>query len=256
VNVLDLFSGIGGFSLGLERAGMRTVAFCEVEPFCRWWLAKQWPGRPIYGDIRELSAQHLTADRVSVDVICGGFPCQDISSAGPKLGIDGARSGLWKEYARLIGEVRPRYVIVENVADLRIRGLERVLGDLAALGYDAEWDCVPACAVGAPHERDRLWLVAYAEREGLPGGFFQRAGEAAIEFAAHSRGRFGYPVGAAWDGEPELALLVHGLPDELAAAHALGNAVVPQIPEIIGRAIMKTAPSQPKPGAEQSAREE
>lgn len=240
MNVLDLFSGIGGFSLGLERAGMRTVAFCEIDPFCRRWLATHWPGRPIYGDIRELSVQHITADGLSVDLICGGFPCQDISSAGHRMGIDGARSGLWSEYARLIGEIRPRFVIVENVADLRIRGLGRVLGDLATLGYDTEWDCIPAYAVGAPHERDRLWLVAYPECSRLPSGLFQRAGAAAIEFAANSRGRFGYPVGPAWHGEPELAVLVHGAADELAAAHAIGNAVVPQIPEIIGRAIMQT----------------
>lgn len=240
MNVLDLFSGIGGFSLGLERAGMRTVAFCEIDEYCRSVLRKHWPTVPIHADIRTLTGGHLkwVHSVGRIDVICGGFPCQDISSAGPKLGIDGARSGLWKEYARLVGEIRPRYVIVENVADLRIRGLQRILGDLAALGYDAQWDCIPACAVGAPHERDRLWLVAYPERERLPSGFFQCAGAAAIEFAANGRGRFGYPVGAAWDGEPDLALLVHGLPDELAAAHALGNAVVPQIPEIIGRAIM------------------
>jgi site-specific DNA-cytosine methylase len=96
-----------------------------------------------------------------VDVLCGGFPCQDISVAGRGEGIDGARSGLWGEYARLIRELRPRYVVVENVAALLARGMERVLGDLAACGYDAEWDCIPASAVGAPHRRDRVWLVAY-----------------------------------------------------------------------------------------------
>ena len=100
------------------------------------------------------------------DVICGGFPCQDISVAGKGAGIDGARSGLWSEYARIIGEVRPRYVIVENVAALLGRGLERVLGDLAALGYDAEWHCIPASAVGAPHRRDRVWIVAHAAGAG------------------------------------------------------------------------------------------
>lgn len=207
LRVLDLFSGIGGFSLGLERAGMQTVAFCEVDPYCRRVLQSVWPKVKIYDDVKTLSAQHLTADGISVDVICGGFPCQDISSAGLRMGIDGARSGLWSEYARLIGELRPRFVIVENVADLCIRGLDRVLGDLAALGYDAQWDCVPAYAVGAPHRRDRLWLVAYPECERLPSGFFQRAGAAAIEFATNGRGRFGYPIGPAWDGEPEIAMI-------------------------------------------------
>lgn len=239
MKVLDLFSGIGLFSLGLERAGMETVAFCEIDAFCRRVLATHWSDVPCYDDVRTLTAERLAADGVGrIDGICGGFPCQDVSSSGPRLGLDGARSGLWSEFARLIRELRPRRVMLENVADLCIRGLGRVLGDLAALGYDAEWDCIPASAVGAPHRRDRLWLVAYPKCEGLPSGLFQRAGSAAIKFAPNGRGRFGYPIGPAWDGEPELAVLVDGSPDELAAAHALGNAVVPQIPELIGRAIM------------------
>src|SRR6516164_741255 len=124
MNVLDLFSGIGGFSLGLERAGMRTVAFCEIEPYCRAVLAKHWPGVPCYDDVETLTADRLRADGISVDVICGGFPCQNISIAGKGEGIAGRRSGLWKEFARIISEVRPRYVIVENVAALLGRGLE------------------------------------------------------------------------------------------------------------------------------------
>src|SRR5208282_3242190 len=98
-------------------------------------------------------------------ILCGGFPCQDISNAGKRAGIDGERSGLWSEFARLIGELRPRYAIMENVAALLGRGLERVLGDLASIGYDAEWHCIPASAVGAPHRRDRVWIVAYANRD-------------------------------------------------------------------------------------------
>jgi DNA (cytosine-5)-methyltransferase 1 len=168
LRVLDLFSGIGAFSLGLERAGMRTVAFCEIEPFARRVLAKHWPDIYIFDDVRTLSAQHLTGMGIGVDVICGGFPCQDISVAGRGAGIGGERSGLWSEFARIIGEVGPRYVIVENVAALLGRGLGDVLGDLASLGYDAEWHCIPAAAVGAPHIRDRIWIVAYAARDGFP----------------------------------------------------------------------------------------
>ena len=156
-------------------------------------LAKHWPGVPIYDDVRTLTAARLAADGIAapladagrlgcdsraaaaerearpsgIDLICGGFPCQDISTSPAQgAGIDGERSGLWSEYARLIGEVRPRYVVVENVAALLARGLGRVLGDLAALGYDAEWDCIPASAVGAPHRRDRVWIVAYPEHNG------------------------------------------------------------------------------------------
>jgi DNA (cytosine-5)-methyltransferase 1 len=206
---------------------MRTVWFCEQDPFCQRVLGKHWPGVPVYPDVRALvadagrerdavgreardmvatgggaqgagrqrerardAADDCGSDRPDVevgagelvpvpvpyvDVLCGGFPCQDISVAGRGEGIDGARSGLWGEYARLIRELRPRYVVVENVAALLARGMERVLGDLAACGYDAEWDCIPASAVGAPHRRDRVWLVAYREGSGVgavadPGG--------------------------------------------------------------------------------------
>jgi DNA (cytosine-5)-methyltransferase 1 len=206
MNVLDLFSGIGGFSLGLERAGHRTVAFCEIDPYCRRVLAKHWPGIPIYEDVTTLTAARLAADgihetvgdttgaglhagaqagiysgeegagprnaqseRRGIDVICGGFPCQDISVAGKGAGIEGERSGLWKEFGRIIGEIRPRYVIVENVAALLGRGLSVVLGDMAALGYDAEWHCIPASAVGAPHRRDRLWIVGYPAQQCFNG---------------------------------------------------------------------------------------
>ena len=167
MKVLDLFSGIGGFSLGLERAGMTTAAFCEIEPYCRAVLAKHWPGVPIYEDIRTLSADALRRDGIAVDAICGGFPCQDLSHAGKRAGLEGERSGLWGEYRRLIGEIRPRFVIVENVPGMLSLGMGTVLGDLAALGYDAVWDCIPASAVGAPHRRDRVWVVAVAARARL-----------------------------------------------------------------------------------------
>jgi DNA (cytosine-5)-methyltransferase 1 len=172
MRVLSLFSGIGGFDIGLERAGMQTVAFCEFEPYCQAVLKRHWPEVPIYDDVRTLSADTLRRDGVwPIDVIAGGFPCQDLSFAGKRAGIEGERSGLWSEFARLIGEVRPRFAIMENVPGLLSAGHGRVLGDLAALGYDAVWDCVPASAVGAPHRRDRVWIVAYApsERRGEAG---------------------------------------------------------------------------------------
>lgn len=162
LTVLDIFSGIGGFSLGLERTGgFKTVAFCEIDPFCRQVLRKHWSDVPIHEDVTKLRGE----DVGPVDVIAGGFPCQDISTAGRGEGIEGSRSGLWKEYARLVGEIRPRYVIVENVAALLGRGLDRVLGDLSEIGFDAEWHCIPASAVGAPHRRDRVWIVAYPRGE-------------------------------------------------------------------------------------------
>jgi DNA (cytosine-5)-methyltransferase 1 len=254
MNVLDLFSGIGGFSLGLERAGMRTAAFCEIEPYCRAVLRKHWPDVPIFEDVRELTA----ADVPGVDVICGGFPCQDISFAGKGAGIEGERSGLWRQYARLVGEIRPRYVIVENVAALLGRGLSRVLGDLAALGYDAEWQSIPAAAVGAPHIRDRIWILAYPGQEpgnvkgrryGISGcDYLSTEGDArnaqerredrelvALVPGVHPRVATDW-----WLSQSSVARTINGVSRRLVDARngALGNSVVPVIPEIIGRAIM------------------
>src|SRR5688500_15826277 len=138
LRVLSLFAGIGGFDLGLERTGgFKTVAFCEIDPFCQRVLAKHWPEVPCYDDVRTLTAERLAADGIAIDCIVGGFPCQDISKAGKRAGLDGERSGLWREYGRLIGELRPAYVIVENSSALLGNGMGRVLGSLAALGYDA-----------------------------------------------------------------------------------------------------------------------
>src|SRR5579863_716914 len=143
----SLFSGIGGFELGLEWAGLGPVVWqCEIDAFCRSVLAKHWPNATRYTDVRAIDA---SAPRV--DVICGGFPCQDVSNAGKRAGIDAERSGLWSEFARVVGVLRPRFVVVENVSALLGRGMDRVLGDLAALGYDADWSTLRASDVGAPH---------------------------------------------------------------------------------------------------------
>lgn len=269
LRVLDLFSGIGGFSLGLERTGgFETVAFCEIEEFPRRVLAKHWPNVPIYDDVRTLTHERLSQDGIAVDVICGGFPCQDISLAGKGAGLAGERSGLWREYARLIGEIRPRYVLVENVAALLGRGLGDVLGDLAALGYDAEWHCIPASAVGAPHRRDRLWVVAYpntAERRadsaprgrvaweiGLPQGeegsgrsggrredVADANGERELQPQGSEQNQWGRASNSRWwSAEPDVGRVAHGVPARVDRLRGLGNAVVPQIPELIGRAIL------------------
>lgn len=287
LRMLDLFSGIGGFSLGLERAGMRTVAFCEIEPFCRAVLKKHWPHVPCYEDVRTLTAERLSTDGIAVDVICGGFPCQDISVAGKGAGIEGARSGLWSEYRRLIGELRPRYVIVENVAALLGRGMDKVLGDLAALRFDAEWHCIPASAISAPHRRDRLWIVAYSASERQRHRWSRRfacehsrvcdaegsladAGSTRLQERPTIGGRLGEEIGRLarvatercscaipdadsqqtersakpwcerhpWFAEPNVGRVADGVSCRVDRLKSLGNAVVPQIPEIIGRAIL------------------
>lgn len=158
LTVRELFAGIGGIGLGFEMAGRyRVVWQVENDEYCNKVLEKHWPKVRRFGDIRECTGKELGY----ADVITGGFPCQDISNAGKRKGIRGSRSSLWSEMARLVGEIRPRYVLVENVAALLRRGIHIVLGDLASLGYDAEWDCIPAAAVGAHHRRDRVFIVAY-----------------------------------------------------------------------------------------------
>lgn len=155
----SLFSGIGGLELGLEEAtGGRTVWQCEIDPFCRRVLAKHWPDALRFEDITTMGE-----GIPPVDIICGGFPCQDISLAGKGAGLDGARSGLFFELARIVGLVRPRYVVLENSPALIARGFGRVLGTLAELGYDAEWAVLSAGRVGAPHIRRRAFVLAYAQ---------------------------------------------------------------------------------------------
>lgn len=255
LKLLDLFSGIGGFSLGLERSGLcETVAFCEIEEFPRRVLAKHWPEVPCYHDIRTLTADTLAGDGIAVDAICGGFPCQDLSHAGKRAGLDGQRSGLWSEYRRLIGEIRPKLVIVENVTGLLSLGLGDVLGDLAALGYDAVWHCIPASAVGAPHRRDRVWIVAYTKQVQRICAIFnqddgtQAAWRNAAEWVQNGlrseMGTEGRSVSSQWLDQPDPPRVDDGVSAWPHRLGALGNAVVPQIPELIGRAILRVLTEQ------------
>lgn len=269
MNVLDLFSGIGGFSLGLERAGMKTVAFCEIDPFCRKVLRKHWPDVPIFEDVRTLRA----ADVGAVDVICGGFPCQPYSVAGKRLAAEDDRA-LWPEYRRLVEELRPACVVGENVIGLVGLGLDAIVDDLETLGYSVRTFDIPACAVGARHIRRRIWIVAYAngfvsewQRSGGDIGEAQgndarrESAGASNADAANANGRersFGGTTGRVgwreqiqgrghWEiaSEPFVRRGTHGIPNRMDRIAALGNAVVPQIPEIIGRAILQCESSAP-----------
>jgi DNA (cytosine-5)-methyltransferase 1 len=231
VNVLSLFSGIGGLELGLERAGMTTVGQVELDLFCRRVLAKHWPEVPRHEDVRTAPAWWSSEHRPPVDVVCGGFPCQDLSHAGRRAGLEGEHSGLWAHYAEVIRAVRPRYVIVENSPGLLVRGMGRVVGDLAASGYDTEWDCVPAAAVGATQLRARLWILAYSR------GIRNQADDAIQP---------GWPqpeLRPWWDAEPDVGRVADGLPRGMAGRllKPIGNAVVPQVAEYIGRLIVDHA---------------
>lgn len=239
MKVGSLFAGIGGFDLGLERAGFEIAWQVEIDPYCQRVLAKHWPNVQRYGDIRAID--WATVPRV--DLLCGGFPCQDLSFAGKRAGIDGERSGLWSEYVRAIRALRPRYILVENVPGLLTNQyMGRVLGDLAQSGYDAEWDCIPASAFGAHHRRDRVWIVANTEgqrgceRDEIistePGCFAPRI------FTESNRGSaFG-----AWDGwkaEPGMGRVANGVPNKTHRLKGIGNAIVPQIATWLGEQIMR-----------------
>ena len=221
----SLFSGIGGLELGLEWAGVgHTVWQVEREPSCQEVLAKHWPDVKRYDDVCTAGAHNLEP----VDVICGGFPCQDISYAGKGAGLAGARSGLWYEFARISGELGPRYVVVENVAALLRRGMGEVLGTLSDLGYDAEWEVLSACAFGAPHTRERVFVLAYAK-----GARFLQCGR--IEQSKNSTSERNVHH---WANQSEPLRVADGIPNRMDRLRALGNSVVPQIAEMIGAWIL------------------
>ena len=273
LKVLDLFSGIGGFSLGLERTGgFDTVAFCEVCPKARQVLRKHWQDIPIYEDVKTLTSEQLESDNIKVDVITGGFPCQDISTCGKGAGIEGERSGLFYEIIRLANEIRPHYVILENVSALLGRGMDVVLGELSKIGFDAEWHCIPASSIGAPHRRDRIWIIAYRNtnnsiREAIGGiqkgtnaecsrirsdvsyptswqGYEHEANRGNGEIETQTI--FGDGASALgkcpwWSNQSPVCRVLDGVSDGLHKDRLkqLGNSVVPQIPELIGNAILE-----------------
>ena len=220
LRVLDLFSGIGGFSLGLERAGFVTVAFCEIDPFCRRVLAKHWPHVRQFEDIRTLRGE----DVGPIDVICGGFPCQPFSTAsrGKRLGSEDDRY-LWPEMLRLVSGKKPSWVIGENVVGLKPVEIEQVVTDLGACGFDTVVLEIPACATLKDHWRPRNWFLGYSDSNSKS----ERPVNAEVAVVS---GR---------DNGPGIARGAHGVPRRMDRLRAIGNAVVPQIPELIGRAIME-----------------
>lgn len=282
LKVLDLFSGIGGFSLGLERVvsdgpytGFETVAFCEIEPFPRKVLAKHWLEVPCYDDVRTLTAKRLAADGIGpIDLICGGYPCQPFSTAGRRMGDQDDRH-LWPEVHRLLDELRPDWFIGENVAGHISMGLDQVLSDLEALEYTARTFAIPACAADAPHRRNRVWIVANMHSIGMEGrkrqGHQPPAGEVSksgletdgsgkvmanansegLEGGAKARNARSQWSGGkqqlagridgkrpTWPVEPDVGRVANGVPSRMDRLKSLGNAVVPQIPELIGNAIL------------------
>jgi DNA (cytosine-5)-methyltransferase 1 len=248
IKLLDLFSGIGGFSLSAKWVWGNKLdikGFCDIDEYCISLLEKRFPDAPIFRDIKTLTKEQSC----DVDIITGGFPCQDISLAGKGAGInEGTRSGLWFEYYRLIRELRPRFAIIENVAALTSRGLNIVLRDLAEAGYDAEWQCISAKQVGAWHKRERIWVVAYPSSIRLQCK--KENSELERERFSESSSRDGIPEQtnsvftsrmdrvddglSNWLHEPRgISRVGKEVINRKERIHALGNSIVPQIPYLI-----------------------
>jgi len=231
LTVGSLFSGIGGLELGLERAGFKVIWQCERDPYARKVLAKHWPNIPCYDDVRTLNAS--TVERP--DVLCGGFPCQDISSAGKGAGLAGERSGLWWEFFRLIRDLGPKYALLENVAALTYRGLGDILGYLSEIGYDTEWSELSACALGAPHVRRRLFIMAYPARVDGQNRLGERRGYQTTDEQAQ-RSEYTQCWKDAPSGSPRSA---HGVPNRMDRNRCVGNAVAPPVAEFVARRLLQ-----------------
>jgi len=236
----SLFAGIGGFDLGFEWAGIETVWTIENDKNCNQVLATHWPNVKRYEDVRQVGIDTLEA----VDVISGGFPCQPASLAGDRLGREDDR-WLWPEFARIVRGLRPAWVVVENVIGLLSvndgRAMGGILRDLAAFGYDAEWESLPAAAFGAPHLRFRVFIVAYPNRSGDQG---QGQGQEPIfrpfplrTFAPEAWGDVSQ--WEAWLHQPNVHRVPYGFPHIVDRVRGLGNAVVPAVAEWIGRRLVR-----------------
>jgi DNA (cytosine-5)-methyltransferase 1 len=245
VNIGSLFSGIGGLDLGLERAGMTVRWQCEIDDYCSRVLAKHWPDVPNLGDVTKVDWN----DVERVDLVCGGYPCQPFSTAGRMAGADDPRH-LWPYFARALRVLRPVFALLENVPAHLGLGFGDVLADLASLGFDAEWSIVPAAAVGSPQKRPRLFVVAYREdterfaRRWLSAVTAGAQYDGQVADAHRCRTHVDGPGDAGpWTAEPTVERLVDGVPARLVAPAlgALGNAVVPQVAEWIGRRILEAA---------------
>ncbi len=228
---LDLFSGIGGFALAARWSGFETVAFCEIDQYCQKVLAKHWPQVPIYADIKTLTRQGLEKDGISQpDIITGGFPCQPFSVAGKQRAQDDGRH-LWPEMLRIISELHPAWVIGENVPGIISLALDDCLADLESQDYETETFVLPACAVNAPHRRDRVWILANSNGERVEANRRSSQTKKAERpsFKANQCSLSGRPTNREWESEPSMARVVHGIPNRVDRIKGLGNAVVPQL---------------------------
>ena len=278
LTVGSLFSGIGGIDLGLERAGMTVKWHSEINPYASRVLKKHWPPIPNLGNIKNIDWSTVEP----VDLIAGGYPCQPFSIAGNRQGEKDERH-LWPYFLRAISELRPRYAFLENVRGHLSMGFDRVLGDLAEIGYDAEWQIVSAASVGAPHRRDRIICVAYPQSDWQRRGHSKNTGTISERVAVQTtlrgsgcvvsdsdsredgwrngsvqqgsslvfgrknigRGTQEYAGWQWWEAEPDVGRVAHGIPSRVDRLRGLGNAVVPQVAEYVGRLIMEAHNERP-----------
>ena len=244
MNHLDLFSGIGGFSLGMEATGgFKTVAFCEIEEYPRKVLRKHWPHVKQYEDIKELNHERLKADGIdSIDVITGGYPCTPFSNAGKKQGGSDPRH-LWPEMFRIIKELRPNWIIAENVSGHIKLGLDTVLQNLEDQMYSTRTFSLSASSVGANHKRERIWIVANSVKGDVEAGRERRReireGHQEEGFPGDAAGRGENPWEGWWTVEPEVGRMDHGIPKRVDRLKCLGNSLIPMIPYLIGRSILE-----------------
>ena len=238
LTVGSLFSGIGGLDLGLERAGMEVIWQSEIDPYACKVLAKHWPQVPNHGNIKDIN----WGDIVRPDIICGGYPCQPFSTAGNRNGADDPRH-LWPWVREAISRIRPKYAILENVRGHITLGLDAVLADLATIGYDAEWTVIRASAVGASHRRERLFIVAYPNEGSMVysdlNGGCQATNSDARQVIKIGRRSSNCASGSRWFPEPDVGRVANGVPNRVDRLRGLGNAVVPQVAELVGRMVME-----------------
>jgi len=269
----SLFAGIGGIDLGFERCGMKCRWQVEIDKYANKVLEKHWPNVERWGDVRTFPPD--SSSKWKVDVMAGGFPCQDISVAGKGAGLNGERSGLFFEIVRVARQLKPRAIVLENVSALLVRGMGAVLGELAEIGYDAEWHCIPAAGVGAPHRRDRVFIIAYAKHNGShrDGKNEQEREREEMERCQFSRWdgidrnvadsdnkqrkrseqetirgesilsrqfrRGCEDIGEQWSTEPDVGRVADGVPSRVDRLRGLGNAVVPQVAQVVGTMLLE-----------------
>ena len=242
LTVGSLFSGIGGLDLGLERAGMNVIWQSEIDPYASKVLAKHWPKVPNYGDIKAIN----WGDIVRPDIICGGYPCQPFSVAGRRDGANDPRH-LWPWVYEAIGYLRPRYAVMENVRGHLTMGFDRVLADLASIGYDSEWRTIRASDVGAHHKRERIIIVAYPDQRNVECSIDSAISQGTTKQRREvftpltTSGSQGGTTGFTRFPQPGMVRVANGIPNRVDRLKGLGNAVVPQVAELVGRMVMAHA---------------